>query len=116
MNKKRIWKVATVIVVSVLALSIAPEVRFLALLIEAIGLDVFLFVFEVQIVALVAVTYQSYIKPALLWLNGVLERIDGFYFMPTRAMVRSCPPILLHAIPFLVSFHLIVLVGVTAYA
>jgi hypothetical protein len=36
-----------------------------------------------------------------------LERMDPFFFIPTRSQVGSCPTLLVHAVPWLVTLCLI---------
>jgi hypothetical protein len=41
-------------------------------------------------------------------IKSALERLDPFFFIPTRSQVVSCPTLLIHAVPGLVGLCLIV--------
>src|SRR5262245_23627906 len=43
-------------------------------------------------------------------IKTALERLDPFFFIPTRSQVVSCPTVLVHAVPWLVTAGLIVFV------
>lgn len=44
-------------------------------------------------------------------IKAALERLDPFFFIPTRLQVISCPTLLVHAVPWLVTTCLIVYVA-----
>jgi hypothetical protein len=44
-------------------------------------------------------------------IKATLERLDPFFFVPTRSQVVSCPTLLVHAVPWLVTTCLIVYVA-----
>jgi hypothetical protein len=44
-------------------------------------------------------------------IKAALERLDPFFFIPTRSQVISCPTVLVHAVPWLVTTCLIVFVA-----
>jgi hypothetical protein len=44
-------------------------------------------------------------------IKSALERLDPFFFIPTRSQVISCPTLLVHAVPGLVALCLIVCVA-----
>ena len=61
--KSKIWKYLTAFVVLLIILN--PEMVQLALFIDAIGLEMFLMLLEVQILAVVSVFFNNKIKPLL---------------------------------------------------
>ena len=44
-------------------------------------------------------------------IKTALERLDPFFFIPTRSQVVSCPTLLVHAVPWLATTCLIVYVA-----
>jgi len=59
--KNNIWKYATAGVVVLIALN--PELAELALFIDAVGLEIFLLLFEIQLFAIISLVFNSWIKP-----------------------------------------------------
>ncbi|MDO8291002.1 MAG: hypothetical protein Q7T44_17445 [Parvibaculum sp.] len=116
MNKKRIWEILTLGVVFILVISVSPEVRLLGMFIEVIGLDMFVLLFEVQILAILLASYHRLLRPIIMRVNALLERLDPFYFISSSATLRACPAMIMHSVPFLVSFYLIVFLGISAYS
>jgi len=114
-NRKRFWKIATAILVFCLVVSVSPEVRLAGLLIETIGLDFFLYLFGIQILIVLRSAYDRF-RPYFSRINKLFERIDPYYFIPTRQMVKLCPAILMHSVPFLFGGYIIVFFGIAAYA
>ncbi|MCU7810413.1 MAG: hypothetical protein KZQ77_04145 [Candidatus Thiodiazotropha sp. (ex Notomyrtea botanica)] len=72
--KDRIWKYATTIVVLLIILN--PEMVELALFIDAVGLEIFLMLLEIQVVMLVSMFFNTRIRPILI----ALQRIWSRYF------------------------------------
>ena len=105
--KKKTWKYATAFLVIMLAFN--PGTVELALFIDAIGLDMLLLLFEVQIVAIIIFIFEISIKPMLTRVNTLLMKIDPNYFMPSREIIIEYPPMIYHAIPFLVSTYWILM-------
>ncbi|MEX0739064.1 MAG: hypothetical protein WD071_06965 [Pseudohongiella sp.] len=114
-NRNRFWQLATAVLVFFLVVSVSPEARLAGLLIETLGLEFFLYLFQIQILIVLASIY-SLTRPYILRVNTFFERIDPYYFVPTRKMVKTCPSILVHSVPFLVGGYLIVFLGISAYA
>ena len=100
--KKWAWKIAKIIVMAGLLLN--PELMSLVLFIDAIGIDLFLLLVEVQIVAISGYYFHTWIKPILMPLYKTLLRVDPYFFIPTRDSVAKYPLILCHAVPFLMLF------------
>lgn len=115
MNRNKLWKVLTFIVVLFLLMSVAPEARILGLLIDGIGLDLLLLLLEIQIMALVVALFHYKLKPCLFWLDKIFRKLDPYYFVSSCRVIKSYPPILLHCVPFLVCFYLIIVVGASVY-
>lgn len=70
--KNRLWKIATVFIV--LFIAVNPEMVELALFIDAIGLEMFVMLVEVQLIAIISLFYQSRIKPAVNYIQHVWLR------------------------------------------
>jgi hypothetical protein len=64
-------------------------------LIDLVGVELFL--------SLVLGGVLWRIGAVLTGINRFFERLDPFFFVPSRQQVVSCPGILVHAIPFLVT-------------
>jgi hypothetical protein len=97
--KKWIWKALTMLAICLFLTN--PEFWSLALFIDVVGLDLFLMLIQVQVVALSGYYFQNWIKPALKPFNKVLLKADPYFFIPTREAIRQYPLILCHAVPFL---------------
>jgi hypothetical protein len=59
--KNKVWKYATAFVVVLIILN--PELAELALFIDAIGLELFLMLLEVQVVAIAGAIFHTRVKP-----------------------------------------------------
>jgi hypothetical protein len=116
MEKKNWWKLATVMVTTVLLLSLHPEIRAIGLLVGAMGMDAFVLFFEAQLLLIIGITYRQKIRPMLLRANSVAEKLDPFYFIPSRDLVRRYPPIAVHAIPFFVGLYFLLFANVYLYS
>ena len=116
MEKKNWWKLATVLIASVLVLSLHPEIRAIGLLIGATGIDAFVLFFEAQLLLAIGITYRRRIRPMLLRANSIAERLDPFYFIPSLDLVRRYPPIAVHAIPFFVGLYFLLFANVYLYS
>lgn len=74
--KPAIWKFLTFIVFALLILN--PETVGLALLIDSIGLEIFVLMVELQIVALFGVVFHNKIKPAFSYIRRI--RLSAQFF------------------------------------
>jgi len=74
--KNRIWKYATVFVVVLIIFN--PEMIELALFIDAVGLEMFIMLLEVQVVAILSAFLNKNIRPALNFIKLSYTR----YFHP----------------------------------
>ncbi len=102
--KKSFWKVATVIAVGLMVLN--PETIAFGLFIDAVGLDIFVLLVEIQVIVGTGYYFRNCVKPALNRVYEFIQRHDPYFFIPTRKIVAEYPPILCHAIPCFVSFAL----------
>ncbi len=116
MNRKRFWKIVTLAVVFLLMISVSYEIRLLGIFIETIGLDMFILLFEVQILAIFISFYNQLVRPVLVRVNWALNRIDPYYFVPSIDTIKKCPAILVHSVPLLVPCYLILFLGLTVYS
>lgn len=116
MNRKIKWRATTITVATLLMFSLHPEIRFLGLFIQAIGVDALILIVGAQMTLVFGAIYHQRIAPLLLWLNALFERVDPFYFMPNRDLIRKCPPIAMHSVPLLVPLCFLVLGHVLVYA
>ncbi|MCH1930955.1 hypothetical protein L9G16_12230 [Shewanella sp. A25] len=108
MTHKKIWKLFTAVVVTILLFALTPELRLLGLFIDGIGLDAFLLLLEVQFLAIAIMLYQERLKPFLLQLMKLCEKWDPYYFVPSISQIRAYPALIAHAIPFMVALCFLV--------
>lgn len=115
MSRKQIWKYITLTVVTLLIFSTAPEVRIFGLFIDVIGLDMFLLLVEVQVVVLILGLYHQWLRPVLINLNLYLEKMDPYYFIPSLELLKKYPPMIFHAVPFLVGMYFMLALNMSLY-
>lgn len=115
MKRKELWKILLISAAILLVFPVAPEIGLLVFLVDALSIDVILLLFEIQLTLFVGTMYHQGVRPVLLWVNTAIERLDAFYFVPSRDMLRRFPPAIFHAVPFLVSCYLVVFLGMSAY-
>jgi len=94
-----------------LTFSILPEVVALGLFIDVIGMDMFVLMIQAQIGVIFIGFYSQYLKPMLSTINNFLYRIDPYYFIPSKAMIKKYPMIVMHMVPFVVAINMLVFVG-----
>jgi hypothetical protein len=116
MRKKDIWKYLTLAIATILMLSLAPEVRLFALLVDAIGIDVFILLLESQVIVLFLGLYHQKVSPIVSYLDAKLKKWDPYYFVPSVSQIRQYPPLAFHSAPFLVGLYLMFIVNVPIYA
>ncbi len=95
--KKSFWKIATVIVAGLLILN--PEALALGVFVDAMGLDVLLLALEVQVAAVFGCFFHSRVKPVLMPVYRFFQKIDPYFFIPTKNVIGQYPSILCHAAP-----------------
>lgn len=95
--KNKVWKYATALVVVLILLN--PEMTQLAVFIDAVGLELFLMLIEIQVMAIIGVLLNNKIKPAFylaknfignhqfvtLWKNIKEEPGRLIYVAPSQA-------------------------------
>ncbi len=109
---KKVWKNRLLPILAILLIVIitaAPEmagfsVELFALL-DGLGAELFLLCFSVGIRLYVKMFFDS----ARTFRNAVrafIERLDPYFFIPSRHQIVECPGILVHAIPGYISLYL----------
>ena len=93
----RFFKIATVIVV--LLLLIRPDTIMLALFIDSVGLELFLFLVSLQFKTF-TIFLGVYIQPILRVITNKFKYRDSFYFWPSLKSIKMQPAIACHAIPY----------------
>ena len=91
--RKNAWKIATAIIVVFIIFN--PETVELALFIDAIGLDMFFLLIEVQLIAIFSVFFNNRIKPTLDHINFLRAHFAGLSWRG----IRQEPESLLWVIP-----------------
>jgi hypothetical protein len=82
--KKSSWKIASVFVVSFLLFK--PEFMSFALLIDGIGLELFILLLEVQAIAVFGYYFQNWFKPVAKPVYKFIQRFDPHFFIPTKSI------------------------------
>ncbi len=103
--KNRAWKIATLAISVPLMLAVSPEIAAVGGLIQALGLELLIPLFEVQLLAIVGYLYKDYLRPVLISADNFISRIDPSYFIPSAKSIYSYPAMLLHTVPGLVSSY-----------
>ncbi len=67
--KSKIWKYATVLVVILIIFN--PEMSELAIFVDAVGLEVFLMLLEIQLLAILSVFFNCKIVPIYTYLKYI---------------------------------------------
>lgn len=98
--KKRILQILAVLLI--VTMTAAPEVAVfsvdLFLLLDALGAELFLLCF--------AVGAHLYVRMFICSIRTFIERLDPYFFIPSRHQVVECPGISVHAIPGYISLYL----------
>ena len=95
-----------------------PVLRFIvvALILLVAGAEIGIALQLVGLIDLLGVElFLTFFFGGFLWrfrvaakvIKAALERLDPFFFIPTRSQVISCPTLLVHAVPGLVGMCLI---------
>jgi len=86
--KGRCWKYATAIVVIFILLN--PETTHFALFLDAVCLDVFIMLLEVQILAVIGAVFSNYIKPFQACLKLIyLRHAQAFSWVNLTKLPRT---------------------------
>jgi hypothetical protein len=94
--KGKFFKITTVIVM--LLLLVRPDTIMLALFIDSIGLELFLFLVSLQFRTF-AMLLGPYIQSIHRVITNKIECRDSFYFRPSLESIKIHPAIACHAIP-----------------
>lgn len=92
--KDKLWRYATTFIVLFIILN--PEIAELALFIDVIGLEMFLMLLEVQVIAIFSVFFNSNIKPAYIYTKKLFQR-----YLPINSWrnIKEIPESLILAVP-----------------
>ncbi|MCG7903592.1 MAG: hypothetical protein JAY60_14350 [Candidatus Thiodiazotropha weberae] len=99
--KPRIWKALTLFVIVVLILN--PETYGLAVFIDAVGLEIFMLMVELQIVALFGVFFHTSIKPALTYIRRFRLSYEVFHSSSIAPAAMMHLLVFSSALPFVIS-------------
>lgn len=106
--KKTVWALAFVLAVLIFLFS--PFVGFeLIFFIDAIGLDMFAMLIEVQLLVTFGLFFDR-VKTIFGNINRQMMRWDSNYFIPEMRTIREFPPIIIHAVPSIMVLPLLVTV------
>jgi hypothetical protein len=92
--KDKAWKYATAFVVVLIILN--PELAEMALFIDAVGLEMFLFLVEVQVVAILGAFLNTRIRPVYIYIKNMFL---GCHAIHLWKIIRSEPASLMLAVP-----------------
>jgi hypothetical protein len=106
--KENVWKYATAVVVVLIILN--PEMIELALFIDAVGLEMFLMLFEVQVLMILGVLLNNKIKPAISGLKLFVKK--HLLFDCTRNFKVGTESLILSAHSEAALMHLLVISAV----
>ena len=101
--KKNTWKYATAIVVIILTFN--PGTVEFAIFVDVVGLDMLFLLFEVQIIAIAIFMFQISVQPVYIRISTFIKKIDPNFFISSWDIIIEYPPMIYHAIPFLVSTY-----------
>jgi hypothetical protein len=106
--KDKAWKYATAIVVVLIILN--PEMIELALFIDAVGLEMFLMLFEVQVLMIIGALLNNKNKPTISSLKLLVEK--RFLVDPLRRLKKGAECLVM-SVPMEAAFmHLLVVSAV----
>ena len=95
--KKSSWKISSFLLVIFLLLE--PEFIDFAILIDGIGLELFVLLLEVQAIAVFGYYFQTWFKPIAKPVYKSIQKLDPYFFIPTKSVVAQYPIVFVHAIP-----------------
>jgi len=102
--KKSSWKISSVLLVIFLLLE--PEFIAFAILLDGIGLELFVLLLEVQAIAVFGYYFQTWFKPIAKPVYKSIQKFDPYFFIPTKSAVARYPVMLVHAIPGFILFSI----------
>nr|WP_275659404.1 hypothetical protein [Shewanella insulae] len=91
------WKLFTLVFIGFLLVN--SELVGLAMFIDAVGLELFLMLLEVQLIAVFGFYFNSWFKPILLPIYKKIQKLDPYFFIPKYQHVKQVPALFFHAIP-----------------
>ena len=92
--KNKLWKYATLCIVVVIILN--PEMVGLALFIDAVGLEIFIMLLEVQLLAVLSAILNNRIKPIIEFIKTSYAR---YFPLLTWQNIRETPQCLVFSTP-----------------
>jgi len=98
------WKTSSFFLV--LFLLLEPEFIAVAVLLDGIGLEFFVLLLEVQAMAVFGYYFQNWFKPIAKPIYKLIQKLDPYFFVPTKSAVVQYPIVLVHAIPGLILFSI----------
>jgi hypothetical protein len=105
--QKLSWKIPSFLFVIFLLLE--PELVAFAVLLDGIGLEFFVLLLEVQALAVFGYYFQTYFKPVVQPIYKFIQKLDPYFFIPTRSALVQYPTVFVHAIPGFILFSIGVL-------
>jgi len=102
--RKSSWKIASFLVVSFFLFK--PEFMALGLFIDGIGLELFVLLLEVQAVAVFGYYFQNWFKPVAMPVYKFVQKLDPYFFVPTKSVISQYPIVIIHAIPGFIVFSI----------
>ncbi len=102
--KKSSWKISSFLLVMFLLLE--PEFIAFAIVLDGIGLEFFVLLLEVQAIAVFGYYFQTWFKPIVKPIYKSIQKIDPYFFIPTKSAVAQYPIMLVHAIPGFILFSI----------
>lgn len=110
--RNRAWQYSTVVVVVLVLLN--PEMIELALFIDAVGLEVFLMLFEIQLLAIMSAIFSNSVKPVV---SGVRHLLKVAMLSSSVRKIREGTECLVVSVPIEAALmHLLVISAVIAGA
>lgn len=97
--KKSFWKYSTFLLILMLSLNPASPLFTLGLIIDAVGLEMFLLLIKIQFITLASFYFHTYCKPILKPVYRFIQKFDRYFFIPTKSCIKQYPAILCHSIP-----------------
>ena len=93
----RILAVLLIVIITAAPEMISFSVELFALL-DALGAELFLLCFAVGV--------RLYVRMLIDSIRTFIERLDPYFFIPSRYQILDCPGISMHAIPGYISLYL----------
>ena len=98
--KKRLLRISAVLLI--VTITAAPEMIgfgvVLFALLDVLGAELFLLCFAVGV--------RLYVRVLIDAFRTFIERVDPYFFVPSRYQILDCPGISMHAIPGYISLYL----------